>query len=486
MPIDSITGKLRKNFAWALVGSVLARMLVFISALYFARFLGKSGYGEMGVVQSTAGMLGIFAGTGLGLTATRYVASLKSIDKEKASRIIALIVTMCGCFCLMAASLIAANADYISEHLLNNASLSPAIRASAFLLISNVVFEVVNSLLAGFEDFKSITKGEIVRGLTLFPIAYLLTTRYGLVGAISSLSLSTFLGASILLYKLLIRMKDYSLTFPFSKCYREYKILLRFALPSLLSSSLPIPVMWFATVLLTSIPDGYQELGIMNATNQLRSVVMMVPVILGRVLIPMLSSDHAKGNSKAFDFAMDGGNNSTLILILPASVLFLFLGDKIMSIFGGNFSSGWLVLSGMIAGTAISAIGSVIGSAIVATGFMWFGTLQNVLWAVVYLSITLIGYKKYGANSLAFAFMMAHVVLLFSSLVFLRMRRLIKDQLIKNITLASGVIVGMYFLANQFSSAMRNMLSVPAFAFIVCVCFWISRSRIKTKTVSSE
>jgi len=437
------------------------------------------------LVQSTIVMLGIFAAAGLGLTGTWSVSTFKSMDKEKTSRIIALITSVCVSLSLVAATALVSGADYISGHLLNNASLSPAVRASALLLISNVFFEVASNLLAGFEDFRSVTIAEMVRGLTLFPAAYWLTTAYGLVGAINSLSLSTFLGLGFLVYVLLVRMKDHELMFSFSTCHKEYRILTRFALPSLLSSSLPIPVMWFANVLLTSIPDGYKELGIMNAANQLRGIVIMVPVILGRVLVPMLSSEHANHNSKAFDFAVEGGNYSTLILILPASALFLFMGDRIMSLFGKDFAGGWLVLSGLIVGTSISAIGSVIGSAVVATGSMWFGTLQNVLWGVVYLSITLMGYKRHGANSLAFGFMTAHAVLLFSSLIFLRMRRLITGQLTKNITFASCLIMLMYFVANQFSAVVRNLLSIPALLLVLAMCLWIRGSRMDAKTVSS-
>src|ERR1022692_3038167 len=42
------------------------------------------------MIQSTVGMLGIFAGLGLGITATKYVAELRSHDPERAGRIIAL------------------------------------------------------------------------------------------------------------------------------------------------------------------------------------------------------------------------------------------------------------------------------------------------------------------------------------------------------------------------------------------------------------
>jgi len=46
--------------------------------------------GQLGMVQSTAGMFGIFAGFGMGLTANKHVAELKIKDPARAGRIIGL------------------------------------------------------------------------------------------------------------------------------------------------------------------------------------------------------------------------------------------------------------------------------------------------------------------------------------------------------------------------------------------------------------
>jgi len=49
--------------------------------------LGTVGFGELGVIQSTVGMFGVFAGLGLGMTATKYVASTAAqiLKKQAAS-----------------------------------------------------------------------------------------------------------------------------------------------------------------------------------------------------------------------------------------------------------------------------------------------------------------------------------------------------------------------------------------------------------------
>ena len=67
-----------------------SRGFLLAASVVCARFLGKEGFGALGMIQSTAGMFGVFAGLGLGLTATKYVAEFRRQDPTRAGRILAL------------------------------------------------------------------------------------------------------------------------------------------------------------------------------------------------------------------------------------------------------------------------------------------------------------------------------------------------------------------------------------------------------------
>ena len=75
---------------WTLFGQVTARTLGLLSSIFVARLLGKNGFGELGIVQSTANMFQVLAGTAIGLTATKHVAEFRNSDPKRAGRIIAL------------------------------------------------------------------------------------------------------------------------------------------------------------------------------------------------------------------------------------------------------------------------------------------------------------------------------------------------------------------------------------------------------------
>ena len=87
-------GSLRSRFAlgmfWSLAGAVISRGFLLAASVACARFLGKDGFGALGMIQSTAGTFGIFAGLGLGSTAAKYVAEFRRQDPAKTGRILAL------------------------------------------------------------------------------------------------------------------------------------------------------------------------------------------------------------------------------------------------------------------------------------------------------------------------------------------------------------------------------------------------------------
>ncbi|NOZ40854.1 MAG: oligosaccharide flippase family protein [Planctomycetes bacterium] len=71
-----------------MAGAVISRGLMLVASILVARMLGKTVYGELGMIRSTVGMFGVFAGFGLGLTATKHVAEFRESDPERAGRIV--------------------------------------------------------------------------------------------------------------------------------------------------------------------------------------------------------------------------------------------------------------------------------------------------------------------------------------------------------------------------------------------------------------
>ena len=82
--------RLAKGAFWSLIGTVLSRSLSVVASICVARMLGKVGMGELGIIQSTVGIFSAFAGLGMGLTATKFVAEYRTKVPRRAAAMLSL------------------------------------------------------------------------------------------------------------------------------------------------------------------------------------------------------------------------------------------------------------------------------------------------------------------------------------------------------------------------------------------------------------
>ena len=61
-PANSLRARFTTAAFWSIAGAVISRGCVLLASIACARLLGKTGFGELGMIQSTVGVFGIFAG----------------------------------------------------------------------------------------------------------------------------------------------------------------------------------------------------------------------------------------------------------------------------------------------------------------------------------------------------------------------------------------------------------------------------------------
>jgi len=407
---SDIGSRLAGGAFWVLAGSIISRGLMLCATILVARFLGKTVYGELGMIQSTIGMFGVFAGFGLGLTATKHVAEFRTTAPERAGRIIAI----SGLFAMFSGGVIATSllifAPWLAEHTINAPHLTNVLRIGAIILFINALNGAQTGALSGFEAFKTIAGVNLFVGLLSFPI--LVTGAYfgNLTGAAWALVIN--LSINWLLNHLALRKEAHqqNIPFTFQNCTKEWHILWKFSLPAALSGFVVGPVNWACGALLVNQPNGYAEMGIFNAANQWRLAILFIPQMLGQVLLPLLSNLHGKSEDKHYKKVLRLNlflNTSLAVLVvIPLSLLANF----IMKTYGSGFDEGSNVLRILAFSAVLVAANSVVGHAIVSKGKMWFGCIFNCLWAIALLTVASILLQKgYGALGLAYATLIAYL-----------------------------------------------------------------------------
>lgn len=382
--------RLARGVFWSMAGAVISRGLMLAATVLVARMLGKTVYGELGMIQSTVGMFGAFAGFGLGLTATKHVAQFRQSDPGRAGRIIGL----SGLFAILAGSLMALGllifAPLFAEHAINAPHLSGVLRIGALMLLVSAVNGAQTGALAGFEAFKTIAYVNLFVGLISFPILVLGAYFGGLTGAVWALAIN--LGFNWLLNHLALRKESRRHNVPFTlrECSRELPVLWAFSMPAALSGVVVGPVNWACAALLVNQPDGYNEMGIFSAANQWYSMLLFLPSLLGQVVLPVLSERLGQTDTRQSKKTLVLAIKMNALLVFPLVLLASIASPFIMNLYGEGFGSGWPTLVVVLLTAGLLAVQMPVGQIITASGKMWLGFAMNCGWALTFIVSTIL------------------------------------------------------------------------------------------------
>jgi len=399
--------RLAKGVFWSMAGAVISRGLMFVAFVLVARMLGKTEFGELGVIRSTAGMFAVFAGFGLGLTANKHVAELHRSAPDRAGRIIALSsLVAVGTGGLMALVLFVL-APWLAANTLAAPQLSGLLRISCLILLLNALSGAQTGALAGFEAFKVIAGVNLFVGLASFPI--LIGGAYwgGLEGAVWGLALNLAIQWTFNHVALRREAARASIPFTFTGCTREWGILWQFSLPAALSGVVVAPLQWVAFAMLVNQPAGYAEMGIYGAALTFQSVLLFIGSTLNAPMLSMISNTGSRVNDK-----LDRVNiaSSWLIGIVPALPLLCF-PEMAGMLFGAEYSGSEFCRTFCIVVlyTCIMLYKDGLARVLVANSLLWWGFASNLVWGVVLLAGFLF-MVPWGAPGLAGAFLLAYVV----------------------------------------------------------------------------
>lgn len=387
LPAGSLRSRFMTGMFWALAGTLISQSLQLAAMIFVARWLGKHEYGELGIVKSTVGMFGVFVGLGLGLTATKYISEVRPENPKRAGRIAALTLAVSLVSGLAVTAGLILVSSWLASHTLASPGLSTPLAIGAGLLFFGEVKGVQNGILAGIEAFAAIARINLVAGLCSFPVILAFAWLWGLNGAIcglvASLALNCLLNG-VILYREAARA---SIPISFSDSWKERSVLWQFSAPAFLSQAVVTPTAWICSVMLVNRPGGYDEMGLFSAADQWRNIVLFLPGIISRVLLPILSS-HSKESAredKPFSRALELGFSTTVMVAFLLVALLSSASALITQAYGKEFASMAAPLAAMLYAGGVSVLGTTGGLAIQAKGAMWLGFAINLLWAVLML-----------------------------------------------------------------------------------------------------
>ena len=402
--------RFQRGVFWNTVGIFISRFLLVIASIIVARILGKETYGELGIIKSTIAMFGVFAGLGLGITSTKYVAEFKHTDPQKAGRIISLTNLIALISSGIISVILILLAPVIADRTLAAPSLTPYLRISSILLFFSTLNGVQFGILTGLEKFKEISKINTLNGLLNFILLITGTYFLLLMGAVWALNITIVI--TFWLSQLLVRreLKKFNITINYSNCWEEKNVILNFSIPAFLSGTFVGPVNWICNSILVNQNKGYSEMGVYNAANQWFSVILFFPSIVSNTLLPILTEKIAMNENNKTARILKYSILINVLIVVPFILIFIFFSGTIMNLYGKGFTGYELVLIYTLITAGLFAIQNPIGNLIAASGKMWLGFAMNLTWGIAFILLTLLQSNS-GSEGISLARLLSYVLL---------------------------------------------------------------------------
>ncbi|MDQ3949751.1 MAG: oligosaccharide flippase family protein [Gemmatimonadota bacterium] len=393
------------------VSTIGARLATLVASVLVARELGVADFGAFGLLQAAIATFQVFAGFGLGETATKYVAELREAAPARAARIVRVSILSSlatGLACTLA---VAALAPLVAARMAGDAADATLVRVAAPALWLGAVTSAQMGALTGLQAFGATAWLTLASGVlsgALLVVGARVAGLYGAVAAIAGSAAVAWLFAELTLRR---HMRLAGLAgAPAEPVAREWRVLFDFSLPAVAGGLLVVPVHWWCATVLARTPDGMREVGLFNAANQWYQALLFIPALVGQVTLPALARRMGVGDRRAAVRSMWRAVRANAFLGLGVAAALGAGSPWIMAAYGDGFQSGTATLVVAAATGALVVAMSPVGHYIAATGRMWGGFAFNAAWAVTFVVGTS-HLVRYGSLGLAGARLVAYVVL---------------------------------------------------------------------------
>ncbi len=401
-----------------LVGAILSKSLWLMATIVAAQLLGRMDFGQLGMIQNTVGMFGVFAGFGLGITTTKYIAEYRINDPAKAGRIMALSGLAILAPAAATSLVLLCWAPWLAEHTLAAPHLTRLLQIGTAVMFFTTLNGSQMGALAGLERFQTLARLNVIVTLMAAFIQVLAVYCGGLEGAVWGLAISAAVNWAFTHWVLRKEAARATVPLAYRGCFREWPVLWKFSLPAAISAMLFLPSNWACSAMLVNQPQGYAEMGVFSAASQWRVAILFVPCTISAVVLPMLSNLRGQNDETRYNKVLWYNLLLNGALASAIAIPIILLSPLIMAAYGVAFREGSVVLMLLALVAVIISVANVVGNSIASDGKMWMGLVLNLIWAVVVLALSW-HWRRDGALGLAAANLVAYGVHLASVLSYL-------------------------------------------------------------------
>lgn len=323
------------NSFWSIVGTFISKFLLFLIWIFVAKILKATLYGEFSIIRSTTMLFADFVASGIGLLGTNYIAKFYPHDMSKVGRLMGLFNLFSFSFGLILFAIAWIFSDAISENMLHRPDLMIYLQASSIVILISAINNNQYGILRGFNQYKVISKLNLLQILFSFPVYFIGTYYYSLKGAVFAYVFYNFIACLFARFELKKIFRRFQIKPIYKHCLREGKTILSFVLPYIISGFVVAFLSWYNETRLVSVPDGYSQMGYYSIINVLLLIIIGIAFM---VCIPFVSMMSKYRNSSSIFLLEKLNLFLPLQVALCISVPFMLFPEIVTWIYGSAYT----------------------------------------------------------------------------------------------------------------------------------------------------
>lgn len=411
--------RILKAITFGIGGMAIAKGILLLINMVVARLLDKQNYGAYSLINNTVQTFLLFASAGLGITLTRYVALYRDKNKDLVGILIKSLLIINIILSAIISIFIFVFSSNLSEILNIDFDISIYLKITAFVIFFASLALIWQSMLQGFEKFKSLAISQIFSHIFTLIITFIITKFFGLMGAIISLLILQIMSfiTMFIAGKKIIQDSEIKLRCQFM--HPEVKKAIRnFTIPAFLSSVFIMPLTWYTNVTFTR-ECGYEQYAAFSICIQWLTIINYLPQQLGQVK-PIYTQLYDEGKIEEFKKVVYKMIQFSALFSIVISIILGILNQFILEIYGNEYKGAGIAFIIIMVTSIFMTVQTQFGAVYQAIGKVWLSFSLNAIWAIVFL-LLFYTFLQYSIMGYALTYLTSYMVYgIISYIVFYR------------------------------------------------------------------
>jgi O-antigen/teichoic acid export membrane protein len=313
--------------------------------IFVARILMRHAFGEYTMVHSTLLTMSVLSQLALGYTASKYIAEYRSNDPNRAGQIMGLCAFISVIMASFGALVLVLIAPWLAETVLKASHLASPLKIGAGFLFFSAINGYQTGALAGLEAYRGLAKAGLASGI--FTVVTVPCAAYfgGINGALIGLGITALVRGIFHNRQLSLETAEQGIKPQYHiSVNKEKAIISKFAFPAAVAGYYSMPMIWLANSILIRQPDGYGEMALFGAANNIRILVLFLPNVMNSVGLSVLNNEKANNDVESFMRLFKTNVLNIFLVSLSGAFIMGIVGRSFLYLFGKDFEDGYFIL----------------------------------------------------------------------------------------------------------------------------------------------